>query len=98
MFCLIHDKNKNIYIYIYIFPGVLQPALLLPPDVLHQLRHQPHPLQHHVLQVILLFLILLLLLLIIIIIIIVILLLLLILLTGFGRGFAEYLAVGRKNL
>ena len=32
-------------------PVVLQPALLLPPDVLHQLRHQPHPVQHHVFQV-----------------------------------------------
>ena len=34
-------------------PGaLLQHSLLLSPDVLHQLRHQPHPLQHHVLQVI----------------------------------------------
>ena len=33
-------------------PGaLLQHSLLLSPDVLHQLRHQPHPLQHHVLQV-----------------------------------------------
>ena len=31
---------------------VLQPLVLLASDVLHQLRHQPDPLQHHVLQVV----------------------------------------------
>ena len=31
--------------------ALLQHPLLLPPDVLHQLRHQPDPVQHDVLQV-----------------------------------------------
>ena len=31
---------------------VLQPLVLLASNVLHQLRHQPDPLQHHVLQVV----------------------------------------------
>ena len=31
---------------------VLQPLVLLASHVLHQLRHQPDPLQHHVLQVV----------------------------------------------
>ena len=32
--------------------AVLQHSIFLSPHVLHQLRHQPHPIQHHVLQVI----------------------------------------------
>ena len=39
------------YLSTLFLPGVLQPFVFLSFDVLHQLRYQSYPLQHHVIQV-----------------------------------------------